>query len=76
MKFKRLVKIDVTTKEYFKVEKIYGGIYPMGIVYIQSNKDDTKRQIQFECSTFKVDKLLHDVNLARRLGVELRIEII
>jgi len=74
MKSKSLIKIDVTNKDYFKVVKLYSGIYPMGMVYI--NAKENTNEIMFECNRYKIKDLLHDMNLAIGLGVEAKMEII
>ena len=71
---RRFVIIDVTEKDYFKVCSIFEGIYPMDYVSIESKKDKSIR-ITFECRSYRREALLHDVNLAIKLGTEVKIKI-
>lgn len=68
---KKIIKVTVPGKEYFKV---------MGIVKAYANnhirtvlKND-HNEIEFSCSIWKLKHCKHDLNLAMAMGIEMMIE--
>ena len=69
----KTVKIDVVKEDYFKVREIIS-IYTNHRVAILV-KEQTN-EITFNCSVFKVNRLKHDIDLAMKLGIEMKMAIV
>jgi hypothetical protein len=68
----KIVKIEVNKKDYFKIMSIIETYRTKGMEILST---DTNNKIRFCCNIFKLNKLIHDVELAKKLGLEVEMEI-
>lgn len=67
----KTIKVTTAEKDYFKV---------MGIIKAYANKciqtalNGDHKEIEFSCSTWRLRRCRHDLNLAMALGIEMVIE--
>ena len=68
----KYVKIYCRMEDNLKVQKVVENYVNRGVMMIEADKELVR--ISFDCSIFKVNKLIHDVDTLNNIGIKTEIK--
>jgi hypothetical protein len=68
----RTVKMEISKKDYNRIMVIVDN-YTKGKISVISKANHN--EVEFNCNIFRLNKLIHDVELTKELGFEVEMEI-